>query len=295
MSLSVQVGLALAVATALTSIVGFLYKHRGAVLAPAVDFRRPVWSSLVLFRSGWYTLGIVVAMGSWGLHVAALSLAPISLVQAVIAGGLVFLTVLADRAFGLEVTRREWIGVALAAAGLAFLAATLEGAGKSAHSDYDPLTISLYVGVVAAIGLAFVALAPGRGHAGVMLALASGLLWGASDVAIKGASDAIGDGLAVVLQPLSLVILIASLAGMLVSARSLQIGPAVSVIAVTSVAANTATITAGPIVFGDPLPSDALGLAARMLAFALVICAAALTPAPVRAAGIEPEGEPARV
>jgi len=295
MSLSVQVGLALAVATAVTSIVGFLYKHRGAVLAPAVDFRRPVWSSLVLFRSGWYTLGIVVAMGSWGLHVAALSLAPISLVQAVIAGGLVFLTVLADRAFGLEVTRREWIGVALAAAGLAFLAATLEGAGKSAHSDYDPLTISLYVGVVAAIGLAFVALAPGRGHAGVMLALASGLLWGASDVAIKGASDAIGDGLAVVLQPLSLVILIASLAGMLVSARSLQIGPAVSVIAVTSVAANTATITAGPIVFGDPLPSDALGLAARMLAFALVICAAALTPAPVRAAGIEPEGEPARV
>ena len=295
MSLSVQVGLALAVATALTSIVGFLYKHRGAVLAPAVDFRRPVWSSLVLFRSGWYTLGIVVAMGSWGLHVAALSLAPISLVQAVIAGGLVFLTVLADRAFGLEVTRREWIGVALAAAGLAFLAATLEGAGKSAHSDYDPLTISLYVGVVAAIGLAFVALAPGRGHAGVMLALASGLLWGASDVAIKGASDAIGDGLAVVLQPLSLVILIASLAGMLVSARSLQIGPAVSVIAVTSVAANTATITAGPIVFGDPLPSDSLWLAARMLAFALVICAAALTPAPVRAAGIEPEGEPARV
>ena len=295
MSLSVQVGLALAVATALTSIVGFLYKHRGAVLAPAVDFRRPVWSSLVLFRSGWYTLGIVVAMGSWGLHVAALSLAPFSLVQAVIAGGLVFLTVLADRAFGLEVTRREWIGVALAAAGLAFLAATLEGAGESAHSDYDPLTISLYVGVVAAIGLAFVALAPGRGHAGVMLALASGLLWGASDVAIKGASDAIGDGLAVVLQPLSLVILIASLAGMLVSARSLQIGPAVSVIAVTSVAANTATITAGPIVFGDPLPSDSLGLAARMLAFALVICAAALTPAPVRAAGIEPEGEPARV
>jgi hypothetical protein len=295
MSLSVQVGLALAVATALTSIVGFLYKHRGAVQAPAVDFRRPVWSSLVLFRSGWYTLGIVVAMGSWGLHVAALSLAPISLVQAVIAGGLVFLTVLADRAFGLEVTRREWVGVALAAAGLAFLAATLEGAGKSAHSEYDALTISLYVGTVAGIGIAFAALAPGRGHAGVMLALAAGLLWGASDVAIKGASDAIGDGLAVVLQPLSLVILVASLAGMLVSARSLQIGPAVSVIAVTSVAANTATITAGPIVFGDPLPSDSVGLAARVLAFALVICAAALTPAPVRAAGIEPEGEPARV
>ena len=56
---------------------------------------------------------------------AALALAPISLVQSVIAGGLVLLTVVADRLFGFAVTRREWIGVALTAAGLAFLAATL--------------------------------------------------------------------------------------------------------------------------------------------------------------------------
>ncbi|MEK6277776.1 MAG: hypothetical protein AABM29_07180 [Actinomycetota bacterium] len=293
MSLSVQVGLALAVATALTSIIGFLYKHRGAVEAPAVDFRRPVWSSLVLFRSGWYTLGIVVSMGSWGLHVAALSLAPISLVQSVIAGGLVLLTVLADRAFGLTVTRREWIGVALAAVGLAFLAATLEGAANDAHSDYDGLTIALYVGIVAGIGTAVAAVAGGRAHRGVLFGMSAGLLWGASDVAIKGASDTIGDGAAVLLQPLALVVLVLSLAGMLVSAKSLQIGPVVSVIAVTSVAANTATIAAGPIVFEDPLPSDSLGVAARLLAFALVICAAALTPAPLRAAGIEPDAEPA--
>src|SRR5919204_584231 len=124
MSLSVQVGLLLAIATALTSIFGFHYKQRGAVRAPAVDFRRPVRSSLVLFRSPWYTLGIMVAMGSWGLHAAALSLAPISLVQSVIAGGLVFLTVIAERAFGFEVSRREWLGGAMAPAGLAFLAAT---------------------------------------------------------------------------------------------------------------------------------------------------------------------------
>src|SRR3954447_10783031 len=134
MSPSVQLGLALALATAFSSVVGFLYKHRGAVESPAVELRRPVRTSLALFRSRWYTLGILIATGSWGLHVAALSLAPISIVQSVIAGGLVLLTVCADRLFAHEVTRREWIGVALAAAGLAFLAATLEGAGNSAHS-----------------------------------------------------------------------------------------------------------------------------------------------------------------
>ena len=70
----------------------------------------------------------------------------------------------------------------------------------------------------------------------------------------------------------------------MVSARSLQVGEAVAVIAVTSAAANVVTIAAGPIVFGEPLPEDPLGVVVRMLAFALVIGAAALTPAPVRAA-----------
>ena len=78
--MSVQLGLLLALACAFTSIVGFLYKHKGSVAAPAVEFSRPVSSSLALFRSPWYTLGIVVATASWGLHVAALALAPISLV-----------------------------------------------------------------------------------------------------------------------------------------------------------------------------------------------------------------------
>ena len=93
-------------------------------------------------------LGIVVAMGSWGLHVAALALAPISLVQSTIAGCLVLLTVVADRAFGHQVTRREWIGVALTALGLAFLAATLSGTGDEAHSDYAAGTLAGYVGLV---------------------------------------------------------------------------------------------------------------------------------------------------
>jgi len=289
MSLSVQVGLLLAVATALTSIIGFLYKHRGAVRAPEVDFWRPVRSSLVLFGSGWYVLGIVVSMASWGFHVGALALAPISLVQSVIAGGLVLLTVVADRMFGLTVTRREWIGVALAATGLAFLAATLDGAGSEAHSDYAPATIAIYVGVAAGAGLTVAALAGGRHHAGVLYGAAAGLLWGASDIAIKGASDSLGDGLAVLIHPLVAVIVIASLIGLLVSAKSLQVGDAVPVIAVTAVAANTITIASGPIVFGDPLPEDPLALSARLLAFALVIGAAALTPAPLRAAGIEEE------
>jgi drug/metabolite transporter (DMT)-like permease len=235
MSASVQLGLVLAVICAFTSVVGFLYKHRGAVESPDVDWRRPVGSSLSLFRSRWYILGIVVALGSWGFHVAALSLAPISLVQTVIAGGLVLLTVVADRLFGFTVTRREWIGVALTAAGLAFLAATLEGAGDSAHSDHGAGTLALYVGGAAALGLMAAAVAARRDrHGATLLAASAGLIWGASDVSIKALSDSLDDGIGVLLHPLALVILVASLVGLAISARSLQVGKAVPVIAVTS-------------------------------------------------------------
>jgi hypothetical protein len=99
-SVSVQLGLVLSVGCACVAILGFLFKQRGAADAPAVQWRHPVRSTVALFSNRWWTLGILVAIGAWVLHVAALSLAPISLVQATIAGGLVLLTPIADRVFG---------------------------------------------------------------------------------------------------------------------------------------------------------------------------------------------------
>jgi multidrug transporter EmrE-like cation transporter len=279
--LSVQLGVVMALVTALMSVVGFLLKHRGAVAAPDVEWRHPLRSTVDLFRSPVYAIGCVVATTSWGFHVAALALAPISLVQSVIAGGLVLLTVVADRVFGHSVTRREWIGVALTAAGLAFLAATLGSSADSAHSGYETATLAGYVGLLTVAGLVLVPLARGRARDGMVLGVSAGLLWGGSDVAIKALSDHTDLGLAVIVHPLAFVILALSLIGLLVSARSLQIGPAVPVIAATSATANVFTIAAGPLVFGEPLPGEPIALAARLLAFALVIGAAALTPPPV--------------
>jgi hypothetical protein len=288
MPLSVQLGLLLALATAFTSIVGFLYKHRGAVESPPVEMRRPVKSTIELVRSRAYVLGLVIATGSWGLHVGALALAPISVVQSVIAGGLVLLTVTADQLFAHEVTRREWIGVALAALGLAFLAATLEGTADSAHSNYESVRLIAWITGVSCLAT-LVAVFGRRGQqAGVLLGASAGLFWAASDTSIKALSGQLDDGVAAVLiDPLAVVIAVASFVGLVVSARSLQLGKAVPVIAVTSVAANVFTIAAGPVVFEEPMPDTTLGVIVRLLAFALVIGAAALTPAPVRA--VEPE------
>jgi hypothetical protein len=241
-------------------VLGFLYKHRGAVASPAVELRRPVTTSLALFRAPAYTLGI--------------------------AGGLVLLTVTADRLFAHRVSRREWIGVGLAALGLAFLAATLEGTGDNAQADYVTAHLIVYIVVVGVAAVAVAVASIGNPREGVMLGVSAGLFWAASDTSIKALSGQLGDSsaVAILLSPLAVVIALGSAVGLVVSARSLQLGEAVPVIALTSVAANALTIAAGPLVFSEPFPDTAAGIALRLAAFALVIVAAALTPAPVSAA-----------
>jgi hypothetical protein len=280
-SASVAIGLLFAVATALSSLVGFLYKQRGAASSPPVTARAPVRSSLALFRAPAYVLGLVIATGSWGLHVTALALAPISLVQTTIAACLAFLTVLAHRVFGIAVSTREWIGVAAAAIGLAFLAATIGNDAGSAHSHFTPGTLAAFVGGLTIAGAVLAVLAGRRGvPAASALAISAGLLWGGSDTSIKALSGELGRlGIGVLIHPLAFVILGLSLVGLSVSARSLQVGRAVAVIAATSAAANLSTIAAGPIVFGEPMPGGALAFVGRLAAFALVIAAAVLTPA----------------
>ena len=95
--MTLQIGILLALLCALATNLGFLFKHRGACAAPDVSMRHPLRSAIGLFRSKWFAIGMVVAVGAWCLHVGALALAPLSLVQALISGGLVFLTVLAER------------------------------------------------------------------------------------------------------------------------------------------------------------------------------------------------------
>jgi hypothetical protein len=282
-SASVDLGLLLALLTAFGSVAGFLYKFRGARAAPEVDMRSPLRSTVRLFRSPVYSLGILIALAGWFTHVGALALAPISLVQTVIAGGLVLLTPVADRLFGIAISRREWIGVALTAVGLAALAATLDGAATSAHSHYAPGRLAIFLAVVSAAAIALM-----LAKRGTVLAVSAGLFWAASDTSIKALSShlsALGAG--VLFHPLVAVIFFASMIGLLVSARSLQLGDAVPVIALTSAAANLTTIAAGPIVFGEALPSGQLARVVQLAAFALVVVAASLTPPPMAAAPSE--------
>ena len=146
----IELGILFALLCALIGNIGFLCKHRGAVAAPDVRFSQPWESTKALFRSPWWTIGMLIATGGWVFHVAALALAPISLVQAVISGGLVLLAWPAERWFGFKLGRREWIGLGLSATGLALLAVTASPEG--AHSSYSVAPMLAFEAILLAIG-----------------------------------------------------------------------------------------------------------------------------------------------
>lgn len=289
--MTIELGILLALSCALVTNLGFLLKHRGACAAPGVDLRHPLRSAIGLWKSKWFAIGMLVAAGAWILHVAAMALAPLSLVQAVISGGLVFLTVMADRFFGCQVGPRQWLGVALTAVGLTLIAITLPG-NADAGSGYSVAGMIIFEAGLLGVG-AILVFSPHLGlprtHHGALLGVAAGILFGVSDVAIKALTGSVGsEGLLGLASPWLVTCVLASVMAFYASARGLQQGEAVPVITLTSAAANVSTISGGILVFGDPMPGDALGVVVQAVAFVLVIVAAALTPAPVRAAGVAP-------
>jgi drug/metabolite transporter (DMT)-like permease len=318
------IGLLFACGTALATNLAFLWKQRGAVAAPGIEMRRPLRSAIELFRSKWWTIGWTVAVLGWTLHVGALAFAPLSLAQAVISGGFVVLAVLAERLFGFELGRRQWIGIGLVAIGLGFLGATTETALK--QTRYSVIGIAIFQGILLGSGLLLILItritavrqhapletpvktgpadaehprtggppqAPVTAHethrhgsktAGLLLATAAGLAFGLSDVSIKALAEHTINDPLGIISPWTATGLIASVGAFYASARSLQIGEGMSVITASSAAANISAIAGGIIVFGEPLGANVLEAVTRIVAFLLVVAGTALMPGPLRAA-----------
>jgi drug/metabolite transporter (DMT)-like permease len=283
-------GLLLAGLSALVTQVGFLLRHRGAVAAPDVDVRHPVATTVALFRQKWWSIGYALAVVAYLCHVGALTLAALSLVQAVLAGGLVVLGVVAERFFGFHLERRQWAGVVLTSVGLALLAVTGEARSGQDSADYSVAAMLAFEAALVGFGVVLILSCRDesrKSQHGLLLGVASGLLFTTTHVAVKALSGKIDTTVAeVFMSPYLYLAVLGGIAAFFASARSLQIGPAVPVIAVTAIAGNASSIPAGIVVFGDPVGSNTLEIGVRLLAFVLVIAAAVLIPAPTRAAQI---------
>jgi drug/metabolite transporter (DMT)-like permease len=277
---AVQIGLGLALFAAFLTNLASLLKHRGCQLVEPVSMRSPLRTARRLAASPWFAAGWGVAAVGWFAHVAALSLAPISLVQAVLAGGAASLAVMAQRFFGHRVAGRQWLALFLGAAGLVLLVVTVPDIKAGSRFSAGGL-----LGFEAGLALLAAALAAGhRGarfgpHGGVALPVLSGTLFALAGIAIKGLTAG-GDVSVMVLVPWLATTAIAGVLAQYTTVAALQQGEAIETIGLMGLVASAVQIAAGVVVFGDPLSPTLLGLILQAGAFAMVCTSALLLPVP---------------
>jgi drug/metabolite transporter (DMT)-like permease len=276
---SVDTGIALALVAAVITNLAALLKHRGCQRVDPVCINRPLHSARGLARSPWFAAGWGLAAVAWLVHVAALSLAPISLVQAVLAGGAVTLAVMSQRLFGDPVERRQWLALLIGGAGLALLAVAVPSFSGS-HSDFS---LAAILGFEGGLGLLAAALALGHRHQrlaarrGVLLAVLAGLLFALAGIAIKGLTGAPGVDSPVV-APWVMIIVICGALAQYTAVAALQRGGAVETIGLMGLVANATQIAGGILVFGDPVSTDPAGIVLQASAFGMVCLSALLLP-----------------
>jgi len=257
--MSLGAGLALALLSAFALNWGWLEQHGATQTLPPLSLRRPVRALRALFGDRTWLVGFVVGLAGWALYVAALALAPLSLVQAVSAGGIGLLAVLAQR----RGHAAQWPAVVVAIIGLGLLGVSLAGGA--------PTGTAVSVGALA-IWLAVSGLAAGlfglRGS-GAALGLAAGTLYAAGDVATKAA---VHGGAWLLVVPLVLAAHGGAFAGLQLG---FQRGTPLATAGTSTLLTNALPIAAGVALFHEHLPHGVLGVL-RVAAFASVVVAAAM-------------------
>jgi len=264
MTTELAAGLMLALGSAAALNWGYFVQHGVASRLPPLTPRRPLASLRLLFGNLRWLTGFLVGIGGWALYVAALALAPLSLVQAASAGGIGLLALLASRTAALA--PRERRGIAVSVAGLALLGVSMAGRTTSAGQG-DWVAVATWVGVSLALA-AGAALLPARWMAGgAGLGIAAGVLYAAGDVATKAA---VPGG-----ARFSFVPLLLACHGLAFVALQLgfQRGSVLATAGLATLFTNALPIAAGTTLFGEGLGSIPV---ARVLAFGCTVLGAAL-------------------
>ena len=273
----VELGMLLALGAAVALNGSYLLQHAGSPRSVAVSVRRPLRTLGALLASPLWMLGAVAGFTGWGLHIAAMREAPLSLVQAFVAGGLALAAPMA--ALGL---RRTLLAAERQGLGLLVLALVLLAVGmpSRAPAGFAPERLAACVAALAAAAAALAAAAPAARRA-VALGTAGGLLYGAADLALK----AVTQSHRAVTDPWLAVALVATAGAFFASQRGLQADRPIPVIAAMTAATNVSSIACSFVVFGDPLGRTPALAALHAAAFALVVAGAwRLAPLPARLA-----------
>jgi drug/metabolite transporter (DMT)-like permease len=282
-------GLSLALAGSVALNASYLIQHAGSAQTPTIDFRHPLRTLRSLLRSRLWLGGGVLGVAGWAISIAALTQAPLSLVQAFLIGGIALLAPIAVRVLGHRLSPRELAGITLVM--VALLVLVLGRGAVGVHSEFRNGALAIYLSASVAAGACLLLLKQRRTQ---MLAAAGGVLYGAADVAIKALTGMAGrHGMAAAAtSPWLIATVVATIGAFFCFQRALQCGKPMPVIALMTAGNNVVSIVGGLMVFGDPLGHRPAMVLIHVAAFVLIVFAAWLL-APAQAAVAAPAHPPA--
>ena len=277
-----SIGLVLALVSAVAVNWAYSREHDAAAGMPAFSLRRPLrFVTLLVADRGWL-VAFATETAGWLVYVAALRLAPISLVQAVCASGIAVLAMATAHGQPSRLARHEQIAVAVAVAGLVLLALSLV---DTSQADHPPRWTAVTIWIVCSMGTALLLAGAGLGLArGSALGLAAGLLFAGGDISAK----------LVVYGGVWLIAVIALIVCYALGTSVLQVGfqhgDALTAAGLATLATNAVPIAAGFVVFGEQLPHGAKGTL-QLAAFASLVVSAAFLARAAPTAAVSKAGQ----
>lgn len=278
------VGALIAGAAALFYITGYVLEKQALTDLPPIRMGpASLWRTATTSRR--WSIGFVAMLGGLGLQVIALTLAPVSVVQPIMAGGLIALAAAGSSVLGESLARRQMVALALVLVAVVAVAAS---AGSEEHlARQVPGDRVLALGLVAA-GLAAALLLADRVRDGRGLAfgaVAAGLLYGLGAVAEKAVSIRLSDqglvsgAVSSLATPYPWLFLVATAGGLLVFQAGLQAHPASLMASLTNVTSTVCALAGAAAVFGEDLLPHGWPAAVRLFGFAAALASVGLLAA----------------
>jgi drug/metabolite transporter (DMT)-like permease len=283
-------GLALALLATTAYNSGLIVEKQALGRLPAISGRRVVSLALTLVSSPRWLTGFALMLCGLAFQVLALTLAPVTLVQPVIASGIAVVLILSRIVLREHLDRTEYVCVAVMALSVILLALSAGNAAAEVGHRFSAVRIAAVA--VPSVLLALIAGASalqagsgrhGRPVSGVSYGVATGLLYGVAALAIKALSGALLHRhtaaavlIAVLASPYLYVMAACSAGGLLLFQIALQRCRISIVAPVSNVLGSLYFMVVGTWLFHERLPSDPALLALRLVGILAAGCVVVL-------------------
>lgn len=273
-----------------------MYLTKKAVdVLPAVklELSWDVFKAFVTNRA-WVKATALSVVGG-GVYAVAIAMAPVSIVQPILASGVVLLTYLAIKNLGERPRTSDYYAIGMTVLGVALIGVSLaEGIPKTVK--HDPVELWVFAGVVALVAVVMPLLMRHERQA-AGLGIAVGLLFGLAAVfgrllLVDWTNQWGAKGIAVVMSSVFVIPWAATfIAGFIMMQAALQRGMAVVVVPLLSGLSQVVPILVGMIALNEPFPHNAVLSALRVMGFSLILVGTVVLSR--RAEEVSPATEPA--